>query len=46
MKPEDIHRLFEKYRTEQDLEGLGPYILQMRCLYQVLEEIPLLVERI
>ena len=23
MKPEDIHRLFEKYLTEQDLEGLG-----------------------
>jgi ketosteroid isomerase-like protein len=23
MKPEDIHRLFQKYFTEQDLEGLG-----------------------
>jgi hypothetical protein len=22
MKPEDIHRLFEKYLTEQDLQGL------------------------
>lgn len=23
MKPEDIHSLFEKYLTEQDLKGLG-----------------------
>jgi hypothetical protein len=23
MNPEDIHRLSEKYLTEQDLEGLG-----------------------
>ena len=28
MKPEDIHRLFQKYFTDQDLEGLGTLYAQ------------------
>ena len=46
MKPEDIHRLFQKYFAEQDLEGLGTLYAENAMFIPVLKEIPLLVEKI